>query len=194
MKKLARHRGILEIINDFNWRHKYTILILLSIFLAYFILTSHINDLVVQLGILGYIGSFVAGFFFALTITAVPATASLFVLSENLNPLIVAVVGSLGSIVSNYILLKFFERIMMKEFRYISKELKISTKIFVTKSKFFRKIIPFVAGFFLITPLPDEIGIAIMGSMKFDIKKFMYYSFVLHFAGILVIASASKVL
>ena len=181
-------------IEKFEWRHHNTILLIVSIISAYFIFTSqYLQTIISKFGELGYIGGFVSGIFFTNSLTFAPATAVLFLLSKTLNPFLIALVGAAGSLISEYIIFRFVRDRLLRELKFISKELRISITTRVLKSKFLKRIVPIIAGFIIASPLPDEIAIAMLGAVKYEIKKFLLYSFLLHFMGILIITQIAKV-
>jgi uncharacterized membrane protein YdjX (TVP38/TMEM64 family) len=64
----------------------------------------------------------------------------------------------------------------------------------IRKSKIFHHLMPIIAGFIIATPLPDELVGILFGSVKFDMKKFLILSLVLHFITIFVIVSIGNIL
>jgi len=62
------------------------------------------------------------------------------------------------------------------------------------KRRFFRWITFFVGGFILASPLPDELGIAVLGFSKMRAKYFVLLSFVFNFLGIVLIGFTARLL
>ena len=58
--------------------------------------------------------------------------------------------------------------------------------------KFFKWLIPFMGALVVASPLPDEIGLAMMGFSKIRTSLFIPISFLLNFLGILVIGFIAK--
>jgi membrane protein DedA with SNARE-associated domain len=58
--------------------------------------------------------------------------------------------------------------------------------------KIFRWLVPFVGALIVASPLPDEIGLAMMGFAKMETKFFIPISFFLNFIGILILSLLAK--
>ena len=185
-------------IDEYQWRHRNTIFIILSIILSYVLLTSqYIHDLVVGLGSLGYLGSFIVGMFFTYALTTIPATIGLFLLGESLDPLLIALVGAAGAVVSDFLIYRFVKDSFIKGMEdfspTIKKDIRQMTKN-IKKSRILKNFIPIIAGLIIASPLPDELATGLLGMMKFQPKKFLLYAYFFNFLGILAITSAAKIL
>lgn len=198
-------------IEKFEWKHHNLILLIFSLVIAYYIFKSeYFYIFVSRLGDLGYIGSFIAGVFFAHGLTTVPAAVALYVMAKILNPFFIALIAASGTVLSDYLIFRFVRDKLTDEIRLLTEEIgqltqPISSLVFHKKIKFiiwkkmahsriWKTIIPVIAGFIIASPLPDELGVALFGAVKFELKKFIVCAYCLHFIGILTITYLSKVL
>lgn len=196
-----------------KYRIKYRniVFIIISFIAAFYILRSPtVSLLIANLGKLGYLASFITGLMFTYGITTAPATAIIFNLGQTLNPFWIAFIGAFGSVLSDYIIFRFVRDRLMKEIRLLSKDISRLTKpvsyLFfweelrvriwhtISKSKLWHIMIPIVGGMVIASPLPDELGAAIFGAVKFDTKKFLVIGYIMNFIGIFLIAYSSRII
>ncbi len=201
-KKIEKEiNGTVKKIERFEWRHRNLFFLLISIALAYFILkSSFIQTFVANAGAFDYLGSFIVGLFFSYGLTAIPATATFLILSESLNPFIIALIGAMGATIGNYFLFRFIGDRLASAFEEIADDISHSLKKDIekirkksVKSKAFHRLVPVIAGLIIASPLPDELVAVLFGSVKFEPRKFLIYAFVLHFIGIFIIATIGKI-
>ncbi|MFH1105589.1 MAG: hypothetical protein V1731_00035 [Candidatus Aenigmatarchaeota archaeon] len=153
-----------------------------------------------SLGPLGYAGVLVAGAFFTYMFTTPIATAALFMLSGNLDPLLVGLIGGAGAMVSDLIILKLVRRsisLFDGDIRRMRKFANDHNPVRMNKKNHLwgrvKKYLTFVlAGFIIASPLPDEIGVAMLGASNIKTWKFMAFSFAFNSLGIFLIAMAAK--
>lgn len=139
----------------------------------------------------GYVGIFLGGIFYAYGFTAAPATAVLLVLAKQQNYILAGIVGGIGALLSDTVIFLFIRRSFIDEVEKFKKEKiiiligVIITKIFNSFSKYFLLII---ACLFIASPLPTEIGVILMASIKsVSLKKFLLIAYLLHTFGIFII-------
>jgi len=160
----------------------------MSFVLASIILTSSlIRDFIQSLGTYSYLGVLISGIFFVYGFTALPATASIILLSKSLNPVLIGLIGGFGAVVSDLLIFSYVRYGLDPDIKYILKKTGI-TRIKELKRTRLRWIIPFLAGFIIASPLPDEVGTFIFGIANYDLKKFLIYAYLLNSLGIMAIA------
>jgi uncharacterized membrane protein YdjX (TVP38/TMEM64 family) len=147
---------------------------------------------------LGYLGAFLAGMLYAYGFTASPATAVLLVLSKGQNTLLAALIGGAGALLSDLVIFFFIRRSFMDEIRKLEKEKAVQYIEMEEKAIFgdYRKyILPAFAGFVIASPLPSEIGIALLASIRrISVWKFMLIAYILHTLGIFAILAVGKII
>lgn len=87
----------------------------------------------------------------------------------------------------NFRHISIFYRIFPFSNLLLSKNFRV-TMFKISHSKTWRRMVATVAGLIIASPLPDEMGIALLGVMKFRTKYFVLFSFLLNFAGIFMIS------
>lgn len=122
---------------------------------------------------LGYIGGLIAGALSASLITAAPALVLVVELAQHLDPLALALLVGVGSAIGDMILLLFFEERIFTELAPLGRKLGLTR--FVKRSRKRRMSTPLLlAGAFVImTPLPDEVGLGLLGISHFP-KAFLF--------------------
>jgi len=197
-------------VKKYHWKYRNLIYLVISFVAAYFILrTDAIVSFIHNLGLLGFPAAFIAGMFFTYGLTTVPATVAIYSLAQAFNPFLIAFIGAFGSVVSDYLIFRFVKDRLAGEIIMLSKEINrirkpISSLVLeeemiirtwkkISKSKIWNVLIPVIAGFIIASPLPDELGAAMFGAIKFDLKKFIVISYLLNFTGILIIGLSSRV-
>ncbi|MEM5879465.1 MAG: hypothetical protein QXU74_03165 [Candidatus Aenigmatarchaeota archaeon] len=193
-----------------KWKYKNLAAFIASLVLAYFVLKSDFAILIEEkLGNFGYVSAFIAGMMFGFSLTVAPATAFLYSLGFQFNPLLVGALGALGTVLSDYLIFRFIKDRLMDEIKLLHQEVKYFlepatrpiSKRLVPKDLRFRLwlwqrasqsklkwFVPMIAGFIIASPLPDEFGVALFGAAKFDSKKFVPIAYLLNFIGIFTIA------
>lgn len=177
---------------------QYLFFVLSLILSIYFLVSPDLPKIIKGLGGFGYIGVFFAGFFFTSVITTSTATVTLFLFGKSLDPFVIAPIAAFGAMLGDFILFsiikyrfsnhyRVFDRIKVK----LSKEAPAS---FFKRYRMFKKFIPLVGALIIASPLPDELGIALLGISKYETKKFFILSFVMNLLGILGIAYLGRIL
>jgi len=184
-------KRIFKKIEKFNLNHKNLIILTVSIFLAYEIITSeHITNILSYAGSFGYIGGFISGILFSYGFSTVPAAAMLFLLAKNLNPFLLALIGAFGGMLGDIIIFKFVRDHLLEEIKFIISEelhLEISFIPKIMCSHVLRKIIPATAGFIMCLPLPGELAMVLLGITKYEFKRTSLLSYIFNFIGIFTI-------
>lgn len=181
-----------------NYMHKYPklLLLLITFIAAYLLFYSRnyvpFNDFIISLG---YSGTFVAGLMFTYGFTAAPATAIFLILAQHQNIYIASLIGGLGALISDLFIFSFIRSSFLDEIRKLSREKVV--RYFNGKSPSFVKeyFLPVVAGFIIASPLPDEIGVAMLAASRMiSTKIFAVISYLLNTAGIFVILYLGKII
>lgn len=141
---------------------------------------------------LTHVGSFLAGMFFTSLFTTVPAMVVLGELALSTPLWIVALFGGLGAVVGDYILFLIVRQGLSKDVEYLIAHsgFKRFKKIFHTK--LLHHMLPFLGALVLASPLPDEIGLAMLGFSKVDKDRFLLISLAMNSFGIYMIGLVAR--
>ena len=155
---------------------------------ALFINTDIVETLLHTTRSVGLISSFVAGIFFTSVLTTAPAVAALAEIAEAQGMIITAVLGAAGSVVGDSILFYIMrDRISDRLIRFAARLLPKRRRVSLLDPTVTRWLLFALAGVVIASPLPDEIGISILGLSKVNPTLFIPVSFFFNFVGILVI-------
>ncbi|MDP1719245.1 MAG: hypothetical protein Q8L24_02350 [bacterium] len=173
------------------WKHVVKNLIVLAISIGAAILLSRLGvfDLVLEFsGGLKVAGIFIAGLFYTSILTMAPAAVVLGEFATSVPPFFIALIGALGSVVGDSILLfvvKKEEADVDQVFKYY--RLSRLRNFYHLRSV---RIGMGIAGFMVIaSPLPDELGLALMGASGIKRPLFFMISYSANFVGILAVTT-----
>jgi uncharacterized membrane protein YdjX (TVP38/TMEM64 family) len=138
------------------------------------------------------LGSFVAGFFFTSVFTVSLSSVFLANIAQTYHLPVVVLMGALGAVISDLVLFLFIKERVVKNVENIVSEAPSVSRIF--KSEMFRFLDPIIGALFIASPLPDEIGLVILGLAHVSAKRLAIITFVLHSIGIFIVASIGVVL
>ena len=184
--------GVKKIKKLFLLKYYKLTLLFLSIILAYYFFSFlGVSEKIVQLGRLNYLGTFIAGMFFAFGFTA-PFSVGFFLTISSGNIFLLALIAGLGAMVSDLLIFKFIKFSFLDEFQKLKKE-----KVVVKIKKFSQNhtslllrnyLLYIFAGILISSPLPDEIGVSMLaGFSTISMKKLAIIGFILNSFGIFLI-------
>lgn len=178
-------------IHHFLFRPKYPkfILFFFTVFLAYFLYEESaygpLHDFVFSLG---YFGSFIAGLMFTFGFTTAFAIALFLVLAKSQNIFLAAFIGGIGSLISDFIIFKFIRKTFSDEISKLTHEKVISYLDRHIPHKIKKYFVAFLGGVIIASPLPDEIGVALLASsVKISTKMFGVVSYLSNTIGIFIV-------
>lgn len=178
-----------------GWGFKNTLLLLLGILLFHLLLkTPQVDGFIQGLGYLGRLGSLIAGFFFVLTYTVVPAGYVLFELAKYQDAWEVAIFAAVGSTIGDYIIFRFIRDSVMDELKPYLAKMGGRKLRHLVKTPYFAWLLPVTGAIIMASPLPDELGVSLMGASKMKNTHFLIFSYVLNVLGILFIVWLAKAL
>lgn len=170
-------------------------IIILSIVIAVILVkTGVLKELLISAQELKFIGSFVAGIFFVSVFTAAPATVVLAEIAQSNSIFLVAFFGGVGALVGDLVIFRFIKSRLSDDFLYLIKKSKSERLASVFRLKIFRWLTPFIGALIVASPLPDELGLTMLGLSKMRTSLFIPLAFLLNFLGILVVGLIVKVL
>lgn len=166
-----------------------------SIAMAVLIAQSGAVELLIEKSHFSYlVASFISGIFFVSLFTAAPATVAFFEIAHTGVPIgLMAVLGGLGAMVGDW---GMFQVIKLGVSENLMKYFQIHShgyfkKLF--KIRLFSYLLVFIGGFIIMTPLPDEIGLGMMGFSKAKTWLVIALSFVLNTIGIYALGALARI-
>lgn len=167
----------------------------LSILIAFLVsLYEPFHVYLLSLGEFGYIGAFIAGILFVSTFTVATGAVLLLVLAETLSPIEIGIVAGLGAVLGDTIIFRFVKNNLVGEIASLYERIGGKHLTAVLHTKYFSWTLPVIGAVIIASPLPDEIGVSLMGIAKMKLYQFVLLSFILNTIGIFLVISASVVI
>jgi uncharacterized membrane protein YdjX (TVP38/TMEM64 family) len=189
MKTLAQRKSWLKLERDL-------LLILTAIFLAVVAVNSSIMDYFLSAVQEQYaLASFIAGIFCTSAFTVAPAAIVLARIGlQDVSPLIVSFFGGLGAMLGDAALFLFVRDVFAADLEEFLKAHKMKRFLHFMKMSKYRWFAPVVGAIIIISPLPDEFGLTLLGLSKMRLSRMLPLAFVLNFFGILGIVLFARAL
>ena len=135
--------------------------------------------------------SIVGGMFFTSVLTIAPASVALVAISQSMPGFLVAFWGACGAAIVDYILLSFVRNGVERDVEGLMKPALRRKVISLFHFGFLKWVVIVLGAFMIMSPLPDEIGIALLGFSKIRPRHLFLLTFVLHFFGIWALVSVA---
>lgn len=178
-----------------HWKYKNLTFFFISLLIAYFLSRFEaFHTFLLSLGELGYLGAFFAGVLFVSTFTVATGAVVLLVLAEKLSPIEIGLIAGFGAVVGDFVIFRFIKDDLIEEITPVYKLLGGGHITKVLHTKYFSWMLPVIGAVIIASPLPDEIGVSLMGISKMKTYQFLLLSFVLNAIGIFLVVSASLVI
>lgn len=171
-----------------------TIAILIILVFAALLDTFIIQNLWSYIQGLGLIGVFIAGIMFVSFFTAAPSVVMLVAFAGIYNPIVVALVAGVGTIIGDWLILKILEDEISRELKPLAKKWGLMPVVRVFSRKMFRPLAVVVGAILIASPLPDELALAVLGASRLSTTRILMLAFVLNTAGILALVLAAQAL
>jgi hypothetical protein len=168
-------------------------IIIFSIVIAVLLVKSNVlSGLLILTGGMAAVSSFISGIFFVSIFTTAPATVVLGEIARVNSIFMVALFGSLGSVVGDLLIFRFVKDHLSEDFVFLIKKsgLKRFTAIFKTRA--FHWLFAFLGALVVASPLPDELAMSMMGLAKVKTSIIIPLSFALNFFGILIVGLIAR--
>ena len=174
-----------------NYKYKGLTLIFISILLTIFL--SKYNFL--NVGLLSFkntpfLGSFIAGILYVSASTAALGILMLSDLAKTISPIEIAIIAGLGGTVADFTLFRFFKGDLIGEITPIYNKLGGKHLTRLMYHKYFRWSLPIIGAIIIASPMPDELGISLMGLSRIKTYQFVLLSLVLDITGVFLLVSA----
>lgn len=169
-------------------------LIALSVLIAVILVKiDFFDDILAASGQVTYLGSFIAGLFFTSVFTTAPAIAALGEISLRESLWVTALLGGLGAMCGDYIIFRFMRDTFSEHLSGLvrTKGMKMRLKHLV-RSRSFRWLTFLLGGLIIASPLPDELGLSLLGFSKIRTSWFVALSFSFNFIGIVLIGLITR--
>lgn len=172
-----------------------TVIFIISMSMAWYLLKGgFLHDLVALVLPIRFLAPVLAGLLYASFLTAPISVAMIAVLAQDSNPLVLAILGGLGAACSDLLIVKFFRGRLSKDVDLVSRQMQFKRlNNFLIKWKL-DALVPIIGAIIVASPLPDELGLMMLGASKLKYYQIALLTFVLNTAGILLIVVPISVL
>lgn len=179
-----------------RYRYKNLTYLCISIILGLILIkTSLFRDIVFHLGNYGYVGAFLGGILFVSTFTASIGTVLLLLLAETINPLFIGLIAGLGAVAGDLMIFQYIRnKGLISEIKHFFEFFGTDKLSHLIRSKYFSWTLPVLGALIIASPLPDEMGVGLMGISKLKTGQFILLSFTLNAIGIFLIVSVGAYL
>ncbi len=138
------------------------------------------------------LASLIAGLFFTSFFTTAPAIVMLGQLAQESNPFLVAVLGAFGAVAGDYVLFWFVRHRIAHDASVLMKGPRWKWFLHVLHRRYFRRVLPVIGALVIASPLPDELGLALLGISSIKTRAFFLVSYFMNALGILIIGLIAR--
>lgn len=186
-----------RIANHLKWEHlvQDALFVIASVLLALFLSKSPLlSSIVDTAGGMGYLGAFVVGIFFTSVFTIAPAIVILAKLSLIHDPVVLVILGASGAVLGDLLIFRIVQsRLRADVYSLVGKTWTRKVQHIFHK-KIYRKFAPFVAALVIASPLPDELGLILVGMSDNGDDNFLFLTFVGNAVGITLICIGARMM
>ncbi|TSC86111.1 MAG: Uncharacterized protein G01um10148_617 [Parcubacteria group bacterium Gr01-1014_8] len=133
------------------------------------------------------VGSFVAGFFCTSMLTIAPSIVVLGQLSVDTSIWSVALIGAVGAVCGDYVLFWIVRDKFSEDVKYLISHATMPMRFkAMWHTRLIHRLLPFIGALIIASPLPDELGLALLGFSNIRKERFFLVMFCMNFIGIYV--------
>ena len=179
-----------------NFLVRDVLIIFLSVLVAFiFIKTGVLARILISAEGLRLGGSFVAGMFFTSVFTTAPAIVTLGEIARANSIFYVALLGAAGAMIGDLIFFRFVRDRFSEHLLELLQHQETGKRFrALLKLKYFKWLTFLIGSLIIASPLPDELGISLLGFSKVRFGVFALFSFISNFIGIFIIGLVAQVL
>lgn len=181
----------MERIRSFRY-HNLTLLVLSCLAVYLLAKQPQVTRLLQSLGEYSYLGAFIGGILFVSTFTVALGVLILSTLAVTMSPVEIGIIAGAGAVVGDTLIFHFVRDNLLAEIEPIYDKLGGNHLTKLLHTRYFSWTVPVVGAAIIASPLPDEIGVTMLGIAKMKTRTFLLLSFVLNTAGIMFILTASS--
>jgi len=168
------------------------IFLLLSFLATYFFAQTYLYEaLLTNLQTVSYVGIFIVGIFFVSVFTVAPAAVVLIGLGQVFSPATVAGIAGLGAVIGDYLIFRFIREGVLGELRELVGAQNVQRLVHPFQSRYFAWLLPLIGAIIIASPLPDEVGVTLMGISKIKQWMFVVVAYALNTVGIYLLIRAA---
>lgn len=172
-----------------------TVIFILSLSFAWWtVKSSNLHGLVESILPLRFVAEIVAGILYSSFLTSPVSVAMLIVLAQDNNPILTALLAGGGAVLTDLIILKFFRKELSSDLNLVSKELHLQKINRLLKRFHLDFAVPFLGAVIVASPLPDELGLMMLGASRLNYRYLIVLTYVLNTTGILFITIPANLL
>ncbi len=176
----------------YNIMRDLAIIFLSAVLSVVIVKTQALDSVLAASGSLRLMSSFLAGVFFTSVFTTPLAAVVLAQIAKTNGIFVVALLGALGALVGDLLIFRFIRYDIADDLRHLLTKKQTERWSHIMHLKLFHFLTPLLGGLIIASPLPDEIGIAMMGLSDVSTSLFMPVSFFFNFLGIIVVGFVAK--
>ncbi len=169
------------------------ILFLLSCLFAYLLITTgDLDKFIATVTPIQYLAEFIAGILFTSFITTPFSFAILYALAQEIHPLQIALIGGLGAMIGDMLIITLFKNTIFDDFKTLEKTFKLKRALHFFHTSHFNHLAPLLGLIVIASPFPDELGLMLLGAGKLKTAQLAILVFIINTAGIYAICLISQ--
>lgn len=177
-----------------KFEYKHTSMTILIMLLTLLLLNTALVTAVIEwFKNVGLLGGFIGGIMSVSMFTTAPAVVLLVSIADHVDPLQLIFVASLGSLVGDWLIIKFLEDEVATEIKPLLRKYHILPYIRKFQRSKSRWIVSVAGAVLLALPLPDEFGIALMDISNVKRRHLLTICFILNLIGIAALVGLGRV-
>lgn len=141
-----------------------------------------------------FLAEILSGAFYTSFLTSPIAVAMFFVLAKTENPIILSLLAGVGAAALDLIIVKLFRDNLSRDLTLLTRQLKLNLVKKFLKLLKLDFIIPLLGALIIASPLPDELGLYLMGTSELKNYQIIIITYILNTAGILLIVTPINLL
>ncbi len=162
----------------------------ICIVLTIIVVKSGSLDLVLEkIKHLPIIGSFIAGIFFTSVFTIAASAVVLVHISQHTDPLTVALIGACGALIGDLTLFAIVKEKITRNVDALITKASLGHPVAIFHLEFLRWLNPILGALVIASPLPDELGLALLGFSELKPQTLAAILFFMNGLGIYILAT-----
>lgn len=138
------------------------------------------------------LGSLIAGLFFTSVFTTAPAIVALGDIALTNSIFATALIGAIGSVIGDLILFRFVRDRLAQDLIEVIKAKRHRRLPAIFRNRMFRRFSMFLGALIIASPLPDELGLMMMGLPNMPLRYFIPISYSMNALGIAIIGLIAR--